>query len=43
MKVIRPETKTDVRHFFDVLETSKKKKTDAAIMAIQPTKKVKAT
>jgi hypothetical protein len=43
MKVIKPETNTDVRHFFDVLFNSKKKKTDAAIMAIVPMKKVNAT
>jgi hypothetical protein len=43
MNVIRPETRTDVRHFSEVLFTSKKKKIDAAIIAIVPMKKVKAT
>jgi hypothetical protein len=38
-----PETKTDVRHFLEVLFSSKKKKTEAAIMAIVPIKNVKAT
>jgi hypothetical protein len=43
MKVIRPETSTDVLHFGDVLFSSKKKNTDAAIIAIVPIKKVNAT
>jgi hypothetical protein len=43
MKVINPDTKTDVLHFCEVLFNSKKKKTDAAIMAIVPMKNVKAT
>jgi hypothetical protein len=43
MKVINPDTKTDVLHFFEVLLNSKKKKTDAAIMAIVPMKNVNAT
>jgi hypothetical protein len=43
MKVINPETRTDVRHSLLVLFNSKKKKTDAAIMAIVPMKNVKAT
>jgi hypothetical protein len=43
MKVINPETRTEVLHFFDVLFNSKKKKTDAAIIAIVPIKNVKAT
>ena len=38
-----PDTKTDVRHSLLVLLTSIKKKTAAAIMAIVPTKNVKAT
>jgi hypothetical protein len=43
MKVIRPETRTDVLHFGEVLFNSKKKNTDAAIIAIVPMKNVKAT
>jgi hypothetical protein len=43
MKVIKPETRTEVLHFGDVLFNSKKKKTDAAIMAIVPMKNVNAT
>jgi hypothetical protein len=43
MKVIKPDTKTDKRHFLSVFDTSKKKNTEAASIAIQPTKKVKAT
>lgn len=43
MKVINPETKTDVRHFGEVLFSSKKKNTEAAIMAIVPMKNVNAT
>jgi hypothetical protein len=43
MKVMIPETKTEVRHFGEVLLTSKKKKTDVAIMAIVPIKNVNAT
>lgn len=42
MNVIRPETSTDVRQALSVLLNSKKKNTDAAIMAMVPTKKVKA-
>jgi hypothetical protein len=42
MNVIKPETSTDVRHALSVLLNSKKKNTDAAIMAMVPTKKVKA-
>jgi hypothetical protein len=43
MKVIKPDTSTEVRHAFSVLLNSKKKKTEAAIMAIVPIKNVKAT
>ena len=43
MKVIKPETRIEVRHFLSTLDISKKKKTDAACIAIHPTKKVKAT
>jgi hypothetical protein len=43
MKVIRPETNTEVLHLLEVLFSSKKKKTEAAIMAIVPMKNVKAT
>jgi hypothetical protein len=43
MKVIIPETNNDVLHFLEVLFNSKKKKTEAAIMAIVPIKNVKAT
>lgn len=43
MNVMRPETSTEVRHFLSVLETSKKKNTEAASIAMVPTKKVKAT
>jgi hypothetical protein len=43
MKVIKPETRTEVLHFFEVLFNSKKKKTEAAIMAIVPIKNVNAT
>jgi hypothetical protein len=43
MKVISPDTSTDVRHFGAVVDSSKKKKTEAAIMAMVPMKKVKAT
>jgi hypothetical protein len=43
MKVMRPDTRTDVLHFGEVLFNSKKKKTEAAIMAIVPMKKVNAT
>jgi hypothetical protein len=42
MKVINPETKTEVRHFSPTFLISKKKKAEAAIIAIVPTKKVKA-
>jgi hypothetical protein len=41
--VINPETKIDVRHFDEVLFISKKKNTEAAIMAIVPMKNVNAT
>jgi hypothetical protein len=40
---MRPETKTEVLHLGDVLFSSKKKNTEAAIMAIVPMKNVKAT
>jgi len=43
MKVIKPDTKTDVLHSLLVLPTSMKKNTAAAIIAIVPTKKVKET
>jgi hypothetical protein len=43
MNVINPETRTEVRHFFAVLLTSKKKKTEDAIIAIVPIKNVNAT
>jgi hypothetical protein len=43
MKVINPETRMEVRHSGAVLLNSKKKKTDAAIIAIVPIKNVKAT
>jgi hypothetical protein len=43
MKVIKPDTRTDVRHALSVELNSKKKKTEAAIIAIVPIKKVKAT
>ena len=42
MNVINPETRSDVFQALSVLLISKKKNTEAAIMAIQPTKKVKA-
>jgi len=41
--VIKPDTSTDVLHSLLVLFNSRKKKTDAAIMAIVPIKKVKET
>ena len=40
--MIKPETKTEVRHFSPTFRISKKKKAEAAIIAIVPTKKVKA-
>lgn len=43
MNVIKPETKMDVLHFFSTFDISKKKKTQAAIMAMVPTKNVNAT
>jgi len=43
MNVINPETNTEVRHFLEVLFNSKKKKTEAAIIAIVPMKNVNAT
>ena len=43
MKVIIPEINTEVRHFLFTLPTSKKKNTEAAIIAIHPVKNVKAT
>jgi hypothetical protein len=43
MKVISPETNTEVLHLAGVLFSSKKKKTDAAIMAMVPIKNVNAT
>ena len=42
MKVIKPETRIEVRHFFSTFDISKKKKTDAASIAIHPTKKAGA-
>jgi hypothetical protein len=41
--VIIPETNTEVLHLGEVLFNSKKKNTDAAIIAIVPIKNVKAT
>ena len=41
MNVINPLTRREVRHFLSTFHISKKKKTEAAIMAMQPTKKVK--
>ena len=43
MKVIKPDTNPEVRHSALVLFNSKKKNTDAAIIAIVPTKKVNET
>jgi hypothetical protein len=43
MKVIIPETSTEVLHCGEVFPTSKKKNTEAAIMAMVPIKKVNAT
>jgi len=43
MKVINPETRMDVLHWGEVLLNSKKKNTDAAIMAMVPMKNVNAT
>ena len=43
MKVIKPETKTDVRHFLSNWLKDKKKNAEAAIIAMQPTKNVKPT
>jgi hypothetical protein len=43
MKVIIPETSTEVRHFEGVEFNSKKKNTDAPIIAMVPMKNVKAT
>jgi hypothetical protein len=43
MKVINPDTKTDVLQVFEVLFNSKKMKTDAPFMAIVPIKNVNAT
>jgi hypothetical protein len=42
MNVINPETRTEVRHFSPTFLISKKKNAEAAIMAMVPTKKVKA-
>jgi hypothetical protein len=43
MKVINPDTRIDTRHFLSNWFIDKKKKAEAAIMAIQPTKKVNPT
>lgn len=43
MKVIIPDTRTEVLHSLLVLPTSMKKKTAAAIIAIVPMKNVKET
>jgi hypothetical protein len=43
MKVIKPDTNTEVLQALSVLLNSRKKKTDAAIMAMVPIKNVKAT
>jgi hypothetical protein len=43
MNVIKPDTSTDVRHALSVLLNSKKKKTEAAIIAMVPMKNVNAT
>jgi hypothetical protein len=40
--VINPETRTEVLHFSPTFLISKKKKAEAAIIAIVPTKKVNA-
>jgi hypothetical protein len=42
MKVIKPDTNIEVLQRSATLRISKKKKTEAAIIAIVPTKKVKA-
>lgn len=43
MNVIRPETKSEVRHLGSTLPISSQKNAVAAIIAIEPIKKVKAT
>ena len=43
MNVISPDTRTEVLQFRCVLFSSRKKNTDEAIMAMVPTKNVKAT
>jgi hypothetical protein len=43
MKVIKPDTSTEVLHSLLVLPTSKKKNTAAAIIAMVPTKNVNDT
>ena len=43
MKVISPETKIDVRHFLSNELIERKKKAEAAIIAIHPIKNVKFT
>jgi hypothetical protein len=42
MNVIKPLTNKEVLHFSGTFLISRKKKAEAAIMAIVPTKKVKA-
>jgi hypothetical protein len=43
MKVINPETRIEVLHLESKLFIDKKKKAEAAIIAIHPTKNVKPT
>jgi hypothetical protein len=43
MKVINPDIRMEVLHFLSTFHISKKKKTDAPSIAMQPIKKVKAT
>jgi hypothetical protein len=43
MKVIKPETRTDVLHFLSNWLKDRKKNAEAAIIAMQPTKNVNAT
>jgi hypothetical protein len=43
MKVMSPETRIDVLHFLSNPFMDKKKKAEAAIIAIHPTKNVKPT
>jgi hypothetical protein len=40
---MRPDTKIEVLHFLSKLFIERKKKADAAIIAIQPTKNVNPT